>query len=623
MIVLACAYFPMRFCSLLCCMLKWCTFDSAAPTVAPPSADPAWKYCTMPDKNMKAHLKCNFCSYVGTGGITRMKHHLSCLKKEGAVCCNNVPADVKEEIRKLLSKKDEAKQKRTRATAENLEDVTLGNSDGSCDEGDILSNPVILLSGLEGSSSSRKVPVYGSMDKFCTKTPEEILAARNAKGYSSNVQSKVTTQEREAKRVIACEYICKFFYDATIAHNAATLPSFHLMVEAIGAFGRGLRAPTPYEIGGPFLQKAKKKVEDGFVGHKEAWEINGCSVMTDAWSDKRGRGVMNLVVHSGYGVVFLDSVDCSQVKKDGKYIFELIDRCIEDIGEKNVVQVVTDNAAANLSAAAMLRAKRPKIFWSGCAAHTIDLMLEDVGKLPIVERTILKGRSLTVFLYSHTRVLALMRNVLGKDLVRSGVTRFATAYLNLRSLLDNKSALQKLFRSEELNEWGYLKKAKGKCAAKIVRADAFWKGVETAVNFFEPMANVLRRMDSDVPAMGFIHGCMIEAKKDIATRFENDMGRIQEVNDIIDKRWDNKLKTPLHLSGYYLNPYYYYDNKVEIEMDGTFRDGLINCITKMYDDPDLQDAMITDIDIYMEGQGSFAREIAVRQRKNKYFDPGE
>ena len=41
--------------------------------------------------------------------------------------------------------------------------------------------------------------------------------------------------------------------------------------------------------------------------------------------------------------------------------------------------------------------------------------------------------------------------------------------------------------------------------------------------------------------------------------------------EIIDKRWDNKLKTPLHLAGYYLNLYYYYPNKLEIELDGTFR----------------------------------------------------
>lgn len=487
--------------------------------MAASSGDPAWKYCTMPDINKKSYLKCKFCSYVGTGGITRIKNHLANLKGEGAAVCKNVPSDVKEEMRKLVSKKDEAKERKAKHAAEQRDDFSFGDSDGSCDEGDMLSrNEILLLSGVQGQS--KKGSSYGSMDKFCTKTPEEILAARNAKGYSGKVQSKVSTQKREERRGLACEYICQFFYEAGIAHNSTMLPSFSLMLEAVGAFGRGLRGPTPHEMGGPFLEKAKKKVEDGFGGHKESWELNGCSVMTDAWTDKSGRGVMNLVVHSAYGVVFLDSVDCSEVKKDGKYIFELVDRCIEDIGEKNVVQVVTDNASTNLSAAAMLKARRPKIFWTACAAHTVDLMLEDIGKLPSVEGIIVKGRALTVFLYAHTRVLALMRAALGRDLVRSGITRFATAYLNLKSLLDNKSGLQKLFRSEELNQWGYLKKAKGKGAAKTVRSETFWKGVETAVNFFEPMANVLRRMDSDVPAMGFLHGCMLEAKNTLPPGLE-------------------------------------------------------------------------------------------------------
>ena len=87
------------------------------------------------------------------------------------------------------------------------------------------------------------------------------------------------------------------------------------MLEAIGQFGRGLRGPSPYEMSGPFLQKRKKKVLDRFKEHKEAWELIGCSIMTDAWTDRKGRGVMNLVVHSAHGVLFLDSVDCSGDRK--------------------------------------------------------------------------------------------------------------------------------------------------------------------------------------------------------------------------------------------------------------------------------------------------------------------
>ncbi|KAF0930914.1 hypothetical protein E2562_037126 [Oryza meyeriana var. granulata] len=69
-------------------------------------------------------------------------------------------------------------------------------------------------------------------------------------------------------------------------------------------------------------KKAKNKVTDSFKNHKEQWALTGCSLMTDAWTDKK------------------DSVDCSSVKKDGKFIFDLVDKWIEEIGEKNVVQVV-------------------------------------------------------------------------------------------------------------------------------------------------------------------------------------------------------------------------------------------------------------------------------------------
>ncbi|XP_066391724.1 uncharacterized protein [Miscanthus floridulus] len=240
------------------------------------------------------------------------------------------------------------------------------------------------------------------------------------------------------------------------------------MLEAIGQFGRKLKGPSPYEMSGPFLQKRKEKVMDGFKEHKESWEVTGCSIMTDAWTDRKGRGVMNLVVHSAHGVLFLDSVECSGDRKDGKYIFELVDRYIEEIGEEHVVQVVTDNASVNTSAASLLTAKRSSIFWNGCAAHCLDLMLEDIGKLGPVDETIANARQVTVFLYAHTRVLDLMRKFLKKDLVRSGVTRFATAYLNLKSLLDNKKELTRLFKSDEMEELGYLKQAKGKKANKLI-----------------------------------------------------------------------------------------------------------------------------------------------------------
>ena len=65
-----------------------------------------------------------------------------------------------------------------------------------------------------------------------------------------------------------------------------------------------------------------------------------------------------------------------------------------------MVQVVTDSASAYISAGEKLMEKRRKIFWNPCVAHYIDLMLDDIGDLPVHANTTKKKkqrRSLFLF----------------------------------------------------------------------------------------------------------------------------------------------------------------------------------------------------------------------------------
>lgn len=255
------------------------------------SNDPGWKYCTCPDVNKKQSLKCNFCKNVYHGGITRIKYHLAHVPNVGVAKCTKVPGDVKEEILILLTKKSDAKKYKAKEIERDRNEVNLSHSEGEASDEDH-GNDVIVLKSVGGTSRSSTTRTSGGpIEKFCKLTPEEVVAARKGgKGIAEKLQSKLSTQKREEQRDRACEYICQFFYEAGIPHNTVTLPSFYLMLEAIGDFGRNLRGPTPYEMGGPFLQKRKKKVIEGLKSHKESWELYGCTVMTDAWTDKRGRG---------------------------------------------------------------------------------------------------------------------------------------------------------------------------------------------------------------------------------------------------------------------------------------------------------------------------------------------
>ena len=86
--------------------------------------------------------------------------------------------------------------------------------------------------------------------------------------------------------------------------------------------------------------------------------------------------------------------------------------------------------------------------------------------------------------------------------------------------------------------------------------------------------------------------------------------------------WDSKLKTPLHRAGYYLNPFYYYQNKLAMEENETFRDAVVTCITKLVPEEETQDKIIEELQLFQDAEGSFGKEIAKRQCKNINFDPG-
>ncbi|KAK2639360.1 hypothetical protein Ddye_027155 [Dipteronia dyeriana] len=99
-------------------------------------------------------------------------------------------------------------------------------------------------------------------------------------------------------------------------------------------------------------------------------------------------------VNCKQGTTFLSSKDSSAEARTGENIFKYVLSAITEI----VIQVVTDNASNNMAAVKMLKAKMPSIFWSLCATHTINLMLEGIDKLPKFKNTLEKAKE---FHYLH------------------------------------------------------------------------------------------------------------------------------------------------------------------------------------------------------------------------------
>ena len=82
------------------------------------------------------------------------------------------------------------------------------------------------------------------------------------------------------------------------------------------------------------------------VKNKKEWAQKGCSILSDGWRDSTvQKDIINFLVNSPKGSVFIRSMDVSDVVKDANLLFKILDDLVEEIGEENVVQVVTDNAS--------------------------------------------------------------------------------------------------------------------------------------------------------------------------------------------------------------------------------------------------------------------------------------
>ncbi|KAJ9693656.1 hypothetical protein PVL29_009554 [Vitis rotundifolia] len=333
--------------------------------------------------------------------------------------------------------------------------------------------------------------------------------------------------------------------------------------------------------------------------------------MSDGWTDGKSRCLINFLVNSLVGTWFMKSIDASDTIKNGELMFKYLDEVVEEIGEENVVQVITDNASNYVNVGMRLIEKRRKLWWTPCAAHCTDLMLEDIGELNVHATTLSRARQVVKFIYGHTWVLSLMRTFTkNHELLRLAITRFATAFLTLQSLYKQKQALIAMFSSEKWCSSTWAKKVEGMKTRSTVLFDPnFWPHVAFCIKTTVPLVSVLREVYSEErPAMGYIYELMDSAKEKIAFNCRGVERKYGPIWRKVDARWTTQLHRPLHAAGYYLYPQFPYGDKFS-NVDEV-RKGLFECMDRMLA---YQERLKADIqlDSYDQAMSEFEGCIAI------------
>eukprot|EP00253_Pinus_taeda_P014426 PITA_14426 len=191
-----------------------------------------------------------------------------------------------------------------------------------------------------------------------------------------------------------------------ILFNATNSTYYQPMIDAIASCGAGFKDLYFHDIKGPLLQDEVQRIEEYLTEFKQSWT--------------KPKQNAQLCLMDGLMV------------KDAQFQFCLLDEVVMEVGVENVVQVITNNVSNYIATRKMLEKKHHTIWWSPCAAHCLDLMLEDIGKIEWVKKCVEATKSITRYIYNHSWVLNLMRKQTGgKELVRSAIIRFSTNFLSL------------------------------------------------------------------------------------------------------------------------------------------------------------------------------------------------
>ncbi len=473
----------------------------------PKDKGPEWNHVVVLDSGGEkgiayAAMKCLYCDKAYSGGVKRIRAHLTG-GDTSITKCDKAPDEIVEAMKSVSTEKEKSdKQKKIKA----------------------------------------------QLDKLTQKP--ELSAGHKPLTQTTIVASMKSGFKEEADRAVA-----KLFYATGIPFSVVENKYFKDALQAVAKCGPGYKPPRRADISGKLLKETVTAVDDQLREVKAQMAVTGATLVSDGWTSVQNRPIINYLVVTPDGEMFINATDTSGKVKDGKFIAGQIKENIELVGSDNVVQVVTDSAGNCVAAKKILSDSYPKIVFSPCSAHCLDLLLEDIGKMSWAAKIIEEGNSVVKFISGHQAPLALFRKRSSLELLKPGETRFGTQFIMLQRLLQVKDDLQETVMDKEFKQWAAGKARRGgdsTAVTKTVVDENFWKAAGQLVSVCEPIIALLHLTDGTVPCVGKVYWQMYQLDTGIE-RLEIDDDKKKQIRVRVSERW-KMLHTDLHSAGFVLDP---------------------------------------------------------------------
>lgn len=581
--------------------------------------DLAWQHCQMYKKEGKVLLKCLYCGkFFNGGGIYRIKEHLAGRVGNGPVC-SKVNPDVRRQMQENLNVRGLLVKKRKK---QNL-DLEEPSHHGGTSKVQTLASECNMNSDtdlLEVTDELHDANVIFNEEDEGEKVGDKIGGEQigevsmlahpqnsNALYIDNDAVTDLTTVNDHVQMAIG-----RFLFYAGIPFDAVDSIYFQKMIEAIASQGSHIISPSCNDLRSWILKTSVKEVKSDIDRFSGYWARNGCSILVDEWLTEKGKTLVNVSISCSEGNLFFKSLDISGVKNSADVVYELLRNVVDEVGERNVLQVITSNEERYVVAGKRLTDSYPSIFWTVSVGHCIGLILEDFKNLDWAANMIEQAKSITRFIYNHSVVLSMMRRfTVGVDLIDIGVTQSVTDFMTLKRMVSLKQNLQQMVNSEEWMESPYSRGPDGQIVIDFFSSESFWSCCTLITRLADPFLRLLRIASSKKrPAMGYVYAGLYRAKEAMKKDHIHEKNYFTYWN-IIDQRTQQLWQHPLLASGFYLNPKYFYSTSGDLHH---IRSMLYDCVEKLVPDPNIQDQIVKETINYQNGVGDFGRKMAVRAR---------
>ncbi|KAG5051638.1 hypothetical protein JHK87_003836 [Glycine soja] len=524
---------------------------------------PLWTYVTK-IKSVAGggnyEIKCNICDFTFNGSYTRVRAHLLKMTGKGVRVCQKVT------VAKLIDLKKIDNKAALRVERSKTKSVSL--------------------------------PPVSTQHQMDTIT----LGVDPKKRKTSSVENAFNLQARETLD----HEIARMFYSSGLPFHLARNPHYRkAFAYAANNQISGYQPPGYNKLRTTLLQNERRHVENLLQPIKNAWSQKGVSIVSDGWSDPQRRSLINFMVVTESGPMFLKAIDCSNEIKDKDFIAKHMREVIMEVGHSNVVQIVMDNAAVCKVAGLIIEAEFPSIYWTPCVVHTLNLALKNICAAKNTEKnnvayeecswiTQIADDAMFVknFVMSHSMRLSIFNSL---KLLSIAPTRFASTIMVIS------------------DQWSSYKEddvAKAKFVKDTLLDDKWWDKVDYILSFTSPIYDVHRRTNTEASSLHLVYemwDSMIEKVKNAIYQYERKEKSegstfYEVVHSILIDRW-TKSSTPLHCLAHSLNPrntpqYHQEETKMwDVAGDdfGSLDDcGILEIASLSLDEPELEGVFFND-----------------------------